>query len=191
MKLQAAGVRVKFDERDHSPGWKFNYWEMKGVPLRMELGPKDVEKGEFVMAKRNVADPKAAKVVGKDKNMVEEVTNMLETIHNELYEKALKERDSRLVNVDHWKDFSPNLNKGSLLLVPFCGNKECEEMIKAKSKEEAAEEEVAGGLKMGAKSLCTPHESKYNQKCPNVCINPDCPIQCKTVTQRTMFGRSY
>merc|ERR1712232_1220454 len=114
----------------------------------------------------------------------------LEDIHNELYNKALTERDSRMCyQVDQWKDFTPNLNKGQLLLVPFCGDKACEEKIKEKSKEESAEEEVEGGLKMGAKSLCVPHEQKYNIKCPKKCINPDCSFnQC---TKRTLFGRSY
>merc|ERR1719217_815059 len=72
MKLSQAGVRVHLDDRDgYSPGNKFNHWEMKGVPLRIELGLKDLEKGEFVMAKRNVADPKAGKVNGNHKTMVE------------------------------------------------------------------------------------------------------------------------
>merc|ERR1712194_535719 len=125
MKLVGAGVRVKLDERDQSPGWKFNHWEMKGVPLRIELGPKDVEKGEFVMAKRNVADQAAAKVTGSDASVVADVQQCLEDIHSELYSKALEERDTRLANVDVWKDFSPNLNAGKLVLVPFCGMKEC------------------------------------------------------------------
>lgn len=56
MALKQAGLRVKYDEDDRSPGWKFNYWEMKGVPLRLELGPMDVKKGEFVMAKRNLPE---------------------------------------------------------------------------------------------------------------------------------------
>merc|ERR1711935_374340 len=99
----------------------------KGVPLPIELGPKDVEKGEFVMAKRNIEDPKAAKVAGKDATVVADVQNMLETIHTELYAKALKERDDRITHADLWKEFSPALNKGNLLLVPFCGDKECEE----------------------------------------------------------------
>merc|ERR1719450_1894012 len=89
------------------------------------------------------------------------------------------------------KDFSPSLNMGKMILAPFCGDPACEEMIKEKSKAEATEEEEAGGLKMGAKSLCVPHEDKYNKACPGKCINPDCPLKCTTVTQRTLFGRSY
>merc|ERR1719188_2105692 len=114
-----------------------------------------------------------------------------EEIHTELYGSALSQRDQRMASVDEWKDFSPNLNQGKLVLVPFCGNPACEEMIKDKSEEEAQDVEVAGGLKMGAKSLCVPHEDKYNVNCPKTCINPDCPSGNKLVERRTMFGRSY
>eukprot|EP00440_Ansanella_granifera_P053634 gb/GFBE01058145.1/.p1 GENE.gb/GFBE01058145.1/~~gb/GFBE01058145.1/.p1 ORF type:complete len:720 (+),score=260.86 gb/GFBE01058145.1/:1-2160(+) len=190
MQLQQAGVRVFLDDDNaHSPGWKFSEWEMKGVPLRIELGPMDINKGEFVMAKRNILDPKAGKVTGKDSSMVKDVQRVLEEIHNEMYLAALKERDDRLATVDDWKNFSPELNAGKLVLIPFCGDKACEEQIKDKSKEEAADVEVAGGLKMGAKSLCVPHEAKYKQNCPTKCINPDC--KNNTVKQRTLFGRSY
>lgn len=192
MKLSQAGVRTKLDERDQSPGWKFNYWEMKGVPLRLELGPMDIEKGSFVMAKRNILDQKASKVTGKDATVADDVSRILKEIHEELYSGALAERDSRLASVDEWKDFSPNLNKGKMVLVPFCGDKECEEMIKDKSKEEAAGEETAGGLKMGAKSLCIPHEDKYNVKCPCTCVLPECPsARANNCERRTLFGRSY
>mmetsp|Transcript_93708 Transcript_93708/g.264498 ORF Transcript_93708/g.264498 Transcript_93708/m.264498 type:complete len:725 (-) Transcript_93708:109-2283(-) len=191
-KLTEAGIRAKVDDRDNSPGWKFNFWEMKGVPVRIELGPLDIKKGEFVMAKRNAEPTPKAKVTGKIASVVDDVNRTLDSVQSELYDKALAERDERLVSIDEWKDFSPNLNQGKLLLVPFCGDPECEEAIKNKSKEEAADVEVAGGLKMGAKSLCVPHEDKYNKACPSTCINPDCVSANKNeVTRRTLFGRSY
>jgi len=186
-KLSAAGVRVKVDDSEsHTSGFKFNYWEMKGVPIRLELGPKDLAKGEFVMAKRNTG----TKVIGNEASLVDDIQKMLVSIHTEMYEKALKERNDRIASVDTWEEFSPNLNQGKLLLVPFCGAKECEEAIKDKSKEESADAEVAGGLKMGAKSLCVPHEAKYNIRCPSKCIMPGC-TSGDCVTRRTLFGRSY
>jgi len=119
--LSQAGVRAHLDDRsEYSPGFKFNHWEMKGVPMRIEVGPKDIEKGAFVMAKRNIADPKACKVFGKHDSMVKDVQDMLETIHNELYLGALKDRDDKLAWAGKWEEFSPNLNKGMLVLVPFC-----------------------------------------------------------------------
>lgn len=187
--LTDAGIRVKLDDRDQSPGWKFNHWELKGVPLRMEVGPMDMEKGEFVLARRHIADPKASKITGKDANVVQDVQSALDSMFKDMYSKALKERDDHLAKVDKWEDFTPNLNKGKMLLVPFCGNPDCEEKIKETSKEESAEEESTGGLKMGAKSLCVPHEEKYCLPCPAKCIHPECTFSA--VKGRTLFGRSY
>merc|ERR1712096_405631 len=106
------------------------------------------------MAKRNILDPKLAKVNGQDASLVKDVQDRLEEIHNELYAAAVNDRDAKLTWASKWEEFSPNLNEGKLVLIPFCGEKECEEKIKDKSKEEAAEVEVVGGLKMGDKSLC-------------------------------------
>lgn len=187
--LTNAGIRVKVDTTDERPGWKFNHWEMKGVPLRIELGPSDVKKDEFVMAKRNLWNLKnGGKVTGKGISLLEDVNRTLDEIQGELYNKVLVERDSRMVTVDKWEDFSPKLNEGKMLLIPFCGDPTCEEAIKERSKAESAEAEVAGGLKMGAKSLCVPHEDKYKIDCPSTCIFPGCGA---AVVQRTLFGRSY
>jgi prolyl-tRNA synthetase len=185
LKLRDAGLRVELDDREgYSPGYKFNHWEMKGVPLRLEFGLKDIEKNSFVMVKRTDGQ----KVLGNHDKVVQDVQDMLDTIQKEMYDGALKQRDEKLVKVDKWEEFSPNLNEGKLVLVPFCGVKECEEAIKEKSKEEAADAEVIGGLKMGAKSLCVPLEEKFQGACPNVCIRPGCG---GAATQRTLFGRSY
>ncbi|CAE7239114.1 unnamed protein product, partial [Symbiodinium pilosum] len=103
-RLAAVGVRVYLDDDNtYSPGWKFNNWEMKGVPLRIELGPMDIKKGEFVMAKRNILDQKAGKVIGKHDSLEADVKRTLDDIHNELYSKALSERDSRLASIDKWE----------------------------------------------------------------------------------------
>merc|ERR1711862_417344 len=104
--------------------------------------PHGHREGPFIMAKRNILDPKAGKVTGKIDTLVEDVQRTLEEIHSELYNSALAQRDQRMASVDEWKDFSPNLNQGKLVLVPFCGNAECEDMIKDKSKEEAQDVEV-------------------------------------------------
>merc|ERR1712039_415487 len=138
-----------------------------------------------------IPDPKASKVTGKASSVVEDVRRTLNEIQSELYASALAQRDARLASVDEWKDFSPKLNEGKMVLVPFCGNPACEEMIRDKSKEEAQDVEVAGGLKMGAKSLCVPLEDKYNLNCPSKCINPDCPTVGYFCERRTLFGRSY
>jgi bifunctional glutamyl/prolyl-tRNA synthetase len=185
LKLRDAGLRVELDDRDgYSPGYKFNHWEMKGVPLRLEFGLKDMDKDEFVMVKRNDGQ----KVPGKHERLVDDVKDMLETIQQEMYDGAVKERDEKIASINTWEEFSPNLNMGKLVLVPFCGVPSCEEAIKEKTKEEAADVEVIGGLKMGAKSLCVPIEDKYNVNCPPVCIRPGCGGKAE---RRTLFGRSY
>jgi len=187
--LRETGLRVKLDDSDATPGWKFNHWEMKGVPLRIEVGPMDIQKGEFVMAKRNIPDPKTAKVTGHDVSLVADVQRLLDEIQNDMYTKAVAERDERVKPIDRWEEFSHYLNKGMLVLAPFCGAEECEAAIKAKTCEEAEDAEVVGGLKMGAKSCCVPHEEKFNTACPTQCIRPGCTGG--TVTKRTLFGRSY
>jgi bifunctional glutamyl/prolyl-tRNA synthetase len=192
-QLEAAGLRVKFDDNSQkSPGNKFNYWEMKGVPLRIEVGPSDVAKGEFVMSKRNVEPTKDSKITANVKDLVTEVQRVLSDITTELYSAALQTRNDKIANVDDWADFTPSLNQKKLLLVPFCGVPACEEAIKEKSKAESEEVEIAGGLKMGAKSLCIPFEDKYNVNCPMKCIHPDCKNDfTQGPMRRVLFGRSY
>merc|ERR1711920_383147 len=123
-------------------------------------------------------------------SVVEDVQRALEHVHTELYNKALMERDARIARVDEWSDFSPNLNEGMLVLVPFCGEEVCEDQIKEKTKAEAACKETVGGLKMGAKSLYVPHEDTFCISSPSRCINPDCTAS-ELVERRTLFGRSY
>merc|ERR1712196_93293 len=103
-------------------------------------GPMDLKKGTFVMAKRNALGKEDAKIAGKHGTLEEDVTKTLDCIYQVLYDKALTERNARIADVDKWEDFTPNLNKGKLVLVPFCGRKEGEERIKEKTKEEAADE---------------------------------------------------
>lgn len=191
--LNASGVRVKLDDSDRrSSGNKFNYWEMKGVPLRIELGLMDLEKDEFVMAKRNLEPSKSNKIVGKLSSAAEVVQKTLADITKELYSKALADRDACIASIDDWQDVTPNLNHKKLLLIPFCGEPACEEDMKEKTKEEAAEQEDVGGLKMGMKGLCIPQEDKYNINCPNKCINPTCKFNFAAGPQRrVLFGRSY
>lgn len=179
-RLKALGIRVKLDNTEKTPGWKFNHWELKGVPLRLELGSRDVQKGEFFLAKRTeVADvskgnQKTQKTSWKDSDLEDAVQRALEEIQHELYRKALAERDASLAKVDLWEEFSLHLNQGKMVLAPFCGDVDCEKAIKEATKKEAEEEETMGGLKMGAKGLCVPHEDKYSEDCPDTCI------KCKT-----------
>lgn len=184
-KLRGKDVRVVSDYRDtYSPGWKFSDWELKGVPLRIEFGPKDLEKGQVTAVRR---DNGAKVVIGLDE-IETKVPQVLEEIQQSLFDAAKEKFDSHRVIVDEWKDFIPNLNKKNVILAPWCGVEECEEDIKdssAKKDDGEEEEQDEKAPSMGAKSLCIPFEQpslKEGQKC----------VKCdKSAIQYCMFGRSY
>lgn len=84
LDLKNAGIRVKGDYRpNYSPGWKFNHWELKGVPIRVELGPKDIDKKQIVAVRRDTGE----KVIIPRDDVVKKLSNLLDNIHNNLYEK--------------------------------------------------------------------------------------------------------
>ena len=118
---------VKLDDSDKSPGWKFAEYEMKGVPLRIELGPKDIENNQAVLVRR---DTREKKVVSLD-NLSEEVNEMLTTIQEALFQKALKHREettSTAKDFDELKDIAQN--KPGFIKAMWCGDEECEIKIK-------------------------------------------------------------
>merc|ERR1712098_477840 len=96
-RLLKAGVRVKADMREnYSPGWKFNHWELKGVPIRMELGPRDVKAGQFVAVRRDTGE----KITMKKDNCGKEVNDLLTNIQSSLFQRAKSEMDSHLSAVE-------------------------------------------------------------------------------------------
>ncbi len=183
-ELEAAGVRVSGDYREnYSPGWKFNHWELKGVPVRLEVGPRDVKQGQYVAVRRH----DGAKVTKKKADVAAEMPKFLEEIQRDMFDKAKAELDDHVKVADTWKEFLAALEGGNLIVAPFCGEPECEEQIKDRSKGEVEVEE--GAPSMGAKSLCCPFRQprkiqKYKTKCVlTTCKSPACIY--------TMFGRSY
>lgn len=183
--LRANGIRVTGDYREiYNPGWKFADWELKGVPLRFEFGPKDLAGNQVTIVRRNDGKKYTVKLDELDT----EVPKLLDQMHDDLLTKAKQEFDEHRVKVDEWKDFVPTLNKKNVILSPWCGDADCEDDIKDSSakKDDGEEEEVdEKAPSMGAKSLCIPFEQpelKEGQKC----------VKCdrKAVTY-CMFGRSY
>ncbi|XP_040575961.1 bifunctional glutamate/proline--tRNA ligase [Lepeophtheirus salmonis] len=172
------GVRVKGDYRENiSPGWKFNHWELKGVPIRLELGPRDMKQNQFVVVRRDTGE----KITCKS---IEEVPTLLDTIQREMFAKAKKELDDHLTIARTWNEFMDALNNKNLIHAPFCGDKECEEGIKDKSKGDAVVE--PGSPSMGAKSLCIPFNQVDQLKGSDKCLG------CGgTPKYFTLFGRSY
>ena len=116
------------DDSDHSPGWKFNNWELKGIPLRLEIGPNDIKKKQVVLVRRDTNE----KIHVKFSELIKKIDSLLKEIHIHLYEKAKKEMESKIVDVDNWNDFKNAVKGNKLVRVPWCGSRESEEEIKDK-----------------------------------------------------------
>lgn len=127
-ELKSAGVRVRVDDRaDVTPGWKFNEYEMRGVPVRLELGPRDMENGVCVLVSRISGEKK----VIQQANLVEEVQTMLEQVHNEMFERALKFREDHFYSVDTLDEMKASMEeKRGFALAGWCGSEECESKVK-------------------------------------------------------------
>ncbi|MDE6667361.1 MAG: proline--tRNA ligase [Clostridia bacterium] len=126
-KLEKAGVRVKLDDTDNSPGWKFNEWEMKGVPLRIELGPRDIEDGKALIFRRDTLEKNAYSLDG----LADEVTKLLTTVQKDMLEAAKVRRDSRIVCADDLDGILKGVDGGNFVKAGWCGCRECEDKVKS------------------------------------------------------------
>uniref|UniRef100_A0A3Q0RIJ0 Bifunctional glutamate/proline--tRNA ligase n=1 Tax=Amphilophus citrinellus TaxID=61819 RepID=A0A3Q0RIJ0_AMPCI len=180
-RLQEAGIRVKSDLRDnYSPGWKFNHWELKGVPIRLEVGPKDMQQKQCVAVRRD----SGAKVTIPEAEVEKNLLSMLEDIQNSLFKKASDDLKSHMVAVDTMEQFQKELDQGKIVQIPFCGGIECEDWIK---KTTAKDQDLEPGApSMGAKSLCIPFSPLKTLQPGQMCVSGKEPAQCYT-----LFGRSY
>ena len=188
--LRAADVRVETDKRDgYSPGYKFNDWEQKGVPLRLEFGPGESE-GHFVTTSRRDVPGKDGKGKIAITELGKEVPELLETIQADLYEAANQKFKSHVKQITNWDDFVPALNAKNVCLIPFCLQEKCEDEIKELSaRKEIGDEtpEDAKAPSMGAKSLCVPFEQPEGiVKGETICTNPNCG---KMAEKWCLFGR--
>jgi prolyl-tRNA synthetase len=126
-RLAGAGIRVHVDDRPQlSPGFKFNEWELRGVPIRLELGPRDLAAGTAVMARRLGADKEPISLDGAPARLADE----LDAFQDYLLERATKFRDEHTVTVNEWDDFTEAVATGWARALD-CGTEECEEEIKA------------------------------------------------------------
>lgn len=126
--LKAAGIRAKVDDSEQSAGWKFNQWEMKGVPLRIEIGPKDIEKNQVVIVRR---DDLLKQFVSMD-GLPARVQAMLDEVHNGLYKKALSMRESKTVEATTFAALHEGVQQGFVRAM-WCGETACELEIKEKT----------------------------------------------------------
>lgn len=157
--------RVILDDSDKSPGWKFSEHEMRGIPVRVELGPRDIENNQAVLARRDNGE----KITVSLDNIEEEVTKLLDTIQHDLLEKARKHRDSHTYTATNMEEFEKTLKETSgFIKAMWCGDEACELEIKEKT---------------GATSRCMPFEQEQiSDKC--VC----CGKPAKTMVY---WGKAY
>ena len=126
-ELAAAGIRVTLDERDERPGWKFSEWELRGVPLRLEIGPKDIEKSQVLLARRDTREKVAAPRLG----LPARVRVLLTDVHRNLFERALKFREEHTQRVDSYGAFKESMDgRPGFVIASWCGSAECEAQIK-------------------------------------------------------------
>lgn len=185
-QLSTAGIRTKFDDRDnYSPAWKFNDWELRGVPVRLELGPLDLKKKSVLSARRDTFKKAALPLEGIEKS----VSELLETIQSDMYTKAEAEYAAHRKVCTDWDDFTTLLNAKNHVIIPWCKEETCEDAIKDRSARTVENEEEVDerAPSMGAKSLCIPNDqAAYPSIDGKVC--PQCG---KKALAWTMFGRSY
>ena len=115
--LKEAGVRVYLDESDKTPGWKYSEYEMKGVPVRVEIGPRDIENGVVTLAKRNTGE----KITVKKEEVAEKVVELMDIIHKEMYEKAHRYLLDQVTEVRSLPEMEKALNKGGYSKMMWCG----------------------------------------------------------------------
>ncbi len=164
-QLEAKGISVKFDDRDtFKPGWKFNEYEFKGVPVRFALGPRDLENGTIEIARRDTL----TKEVIQLEDAAEKAEQLLEEIQQNLYDRALKFREESTYKVDTWDGFKEQIEKGGFILAHWDGTAETEEKIKNETK---------------ATIRAIPFNSEMEE---GVCV-----YSGKASKQRVLFARAY
>ncbi|XP_074435402.1 bifunctional glutamate/proline--tRNA ligase isoform X5 [Larus michahellis] len=180
-RLLSVNIRVRADLRDnYSPGWKFNHWELKGVPVRVEVGPRDMKCQQFVAVRRDTGQ----KLTFSEHEAEDRLKQILEEIHANLYNRASEDLKSHMVVANNMEDFQKELDSGKIVQIPFCGEIECEDWIK---KTTARDQDLEPGApSMGAKSLCIPFQPLCELQCGTRCVCGKNPAKFYT-----LFGRSY
>ena len=145
LKAQLSKVfRVKLDDSDHAPGWKFSEYEMKGVPVRVEIGPKDIEKGQCVIVRRDTRE-KQFVPLGELESAIQKT---LDDIHEAMYNRALENMKEKTHVATTYDEFvALGKEQGGFIKAMWCGDSECEDKLK----------EVTGGVK----SRCIPFEEEH------------------------------
>ena len=126
--FENVGIRVELDSRDASPGWKFNEWEMKGVPVRVEVGPRDIENGKMMVMRRDTLE-KQEYALGD----AEAISTLLNDVQINMLEKSRKMRDSKIKVADTLEGILEAVETKNFVKAPWCGCRDCEDKIKEKT----------------------------------------------------------
>ncbi|KAJ3532352.1 hypothetical protein NM208_g8479 [Fusarium decemcellulare] len=180
-----ARLRVDIDMREgYTPAWKFNDWELKGIPLRLEFGPKDAKNGVVSYTQRHNNEKGTIPI----SEIATAVPELLEQIQAGMYKRADAAFKEHRRVVTEWEDVMPALDSKDLVLIPFCLDGKCEDRIKQLTTKGDDEPSEQGAASMGMKSLCIPFEQPRPLDDGAKCLNPECGNLAK---QWTLFGRSY
>jgi prolyl-tRNA synthetase len=126
-EIAAAGIRVTLDARDERPGWKFSEWELRGVPLRVEIGPKDIEKSQVLVARRDTREKISVPMEGMTARLLE----LLDDVQRTLFERALQFREEHTQRASDYAELKAAMEgRPGFVLAPWCGQAACEAQIK-------------------------------------------------------------
>ncbi|XP_004699962.1 bifunctional glutamate/proline--tRNA ligase isoform X2 [Echinops telfairi] len=180
-RLLSVNIRVRTDLRDnYSPGWKFNHWELKGVPIRLEVGPRDIKSCQFVAVRRDTGE----KLTVTENEAETKLQAILEDIQVNLYTRASEDLKTHMAVANTVEDFQKALDSGKIVQIPFCGEIDCEDWIK---KTTARDQDLEPGApSMGAKSLCIPFKPLCELQ-----LGAKCICGKNLAKYYTLFGRSY
>ncbi|OIR58424.1 MAG: prolyl-tRNA synthetase [Amphiamblys sp. WSBS2006] len=177
-RLKTAKIRAKKDTREnYTVGWKFNRWELLGTPLRIEIGPRDLERGE-VRAVHRVDGFSSQIKLGE---LEAEVERALGEIHAKMFSKAKEAQEEKIKRVDTFEEAVESMRE-KVLLVPWCGGVECETRVREKSKQRSVTRD--GEEASGIKSLCIPSGQECTEK-------KRCFHCGEDTSSLALFGRSY
>ncbi len=123
--LNGLGVRVETDTRDMSPGWKFNEWEMKGVPIRLEIGPRDIENNKCMIFRRDTLEKQELSL-----DNLSDIVALLDTIQKDMLEKSRANRDKKVVDATTLDGILTGVEGKNFVKAPWCGCRECEDKVK-------------------------------------------------------------
>ena len=188
--LRSAGVKCKVDDRDnYNPGWKFFHWELKGVPIRIEFGKKDLKNGVMTLVCRDNGE----KLTVKIEDIKDYTVKLLDTIQRRMFEKAQAGLNNMKKEAHDFKSFYESLCNKNILLTNHCGASHCEENVLEKVKseakklmEESGKDDDKDKFAASAKTLCMPLDEQKNLKEGDKCFF--CGAEAK---KRILWGKSY